>query len=200
MADRDVAGVLLVGGASTRFGSQKALAAFEGETLAERGRRILGEAFDLVIVVGKAADCWPLPFPVLDDGSELRAPIVGVAAGLRLAGAELCVVLPTDMPWVTPALLRRLAAAAEGADAAVPQTGALPGAYRRTALPVLERRIAAGELALHRALLELETRVVHLDARLLGNANVPDDLLGPEVRARRMEDSGLPEPGCGSEP
>ena len=179
MADRDVAGVLLVGGASTRFGSPKALFVFEGETLAERALRVLGEAFDHVIVVGKAADGLPLPFPVLDDGSALRAPIVGVEAGLRLAGAAVCVVMPTDMPWVTPALLRRLAAAAEGADAAVPQTGALPGAYRRTALPVLERRIAAGELALHRALLDLETRLVQLDTRLLGNANVPEDLLGP---------------------
>lgn len=176
MADLDVAGVLLVGGASTRFGSPKALAAFEGETLAERAHRILGEAFDHVIVVGKAADGLSLPFPVLDDGSELRAPIVGVAAGLRLAGAEVCVVLPTDMPWVTPELLRGLAAAARGADAAVPQTGALPGAYRRNALPVLERQIAAGELALHRALRELEVRVIEAEAGLLGNVNAPKDL------------------------
>ena len=179
MADHDVAGVLLVGGASTRFGSPKALAAFEGEALAVRAHRVLGEAFDRLIVVGKAADSLALPFPVLYDGSALRAPIVGVAAGLRLAGAELCVVLPTDMPWVTPELLRELAAAAAGVDAGVPQTGALPGAYRRTALPVLERRIAAGDLALHRALRELGARVVQLDARLLGNANVPEDLLGP---------------------
>ena len=176
MARHDVAGVLLVGGASTRFGSPKALAIFRGETLAARAYRTLEEAFGSVIAVGKAADRLPLPFPVLDDGSELRAPIVGVAAGIRLAAAELCVVLPTDMPWVTPELLRGLAAAARGADAAVPQTGALPGAYRRTALPVLERQIDAGELALHRALRELEVRVVEAEAGLLGNVNAPKDL------------------------
>ena len=39
-------GVLLVGGASTRFGSPKALARFRGETLAERAWRTLGEACD----------------------------------------------------------------------------------------------------------------------------------------------------------
>ena len=159
-----------------RFGSPKALAIFRGEALAARAYRTLEEAFDTVIAVGKAADRLPLPFPVLDDGSELRAPIVGVAAGIRLAGAELCVVLPTDMPWVTTELLRRLAAAAEEADAAVPQTGALPGAYRRAALPVLERQIASGELALHRALRELEVRVVQAEAGLLGNVNAPEDL------------------------
>jgi molybdopterin-guanine dinucleotide biosynthesis protein A len=173
-----VTGVLLVGGASTRFHSPKALARFQGETLAERAHGVLVDACDDVIVVGKEADSLPLPFPVRDDGSEIRAAIVGVAAGLRLARHELCAVLPTDMPWVTADLLRRLAEAAEGVDAAVPQTGPLPGAYRRSALPVLERRIAAGELALHRALKGLRTVVVDCDEALLGNVNTPADLVG----------------------
>jgi molybdopterin-guanine dinucleotide biosynthesis protein A len=176
VARHGVAGVLLVGGASRRFGSPKALARLGDETLAERSHRILGQAFGHVVAVGKAADALPLPFPVLDDGSELRAPIVGVAAALRLAGAELCVFLPTDVPWVTPELLLELAAAADGVDVAVPQTGPLPGAYRRTALALLERRIAAGDLALHRALDELETRIVQVPAGLLHNVNAPEDL------------------------
>jgi molybdopterin-guanine dinucleotide biosynthesis protein A len=172
----EVAGVLLVGGASRRFGSPKALAVYEGETLAERAHGVLAEAFGRVLVVGKASDRLDLPFPVVDDGSDVRAPIVGVAAALREAGAELCVVLPTDMPHVTPPLLRSLAAAADAVDAAVPQTGPLPGAYRRTALAVLEQRIAAGELALHAALVRLETRVVECDEALLVNVNERGDL------------------------
>jgi molybdopterin-guanine dinucleotide biosynthesis protein A len=171
-----VAGALLVGGASTRFGSPKALARFEGETLAERGHRVLAEAFDHVVVVGKAADRLDLPFPVLDDGSETRAAIVGVAAALRLADAERVVVLPTDMPLVTAELLRALAEAAQGADAAVPHTGPLPGAYCRSALPLLEQRIAAGDLALYRACIELEPRVLQWDEELLRNVNTPADL------------------------
>jgi molybdenum cofactor guanylyltransferase len=173
-----VAGALLVGGASTRFGSPKALAIYEGETLAERGHRVLVEAFGEVVVVGKAADRLDLPFEVLDDGSDLRASMVGVVAALRLSGAEVVVVLPTDMPAVTVELLRTLADAVEGYDVAVPQTGALPGAYRHTALSVLERRIAAGELALHAALGDLAARVVTCDERLLVNVNRPADL-GP---------------------
>jgi molybdopterin-guanine dinucleotide biosynthesis protein A len=165
-----------VGGASTRFGSPKALARFEGETLAERAHRVLAEAFGEVIVVGKAADGLELPFEVMDDGSDVRASIVGLAAALRLADAELVVVLPTDMPLVTADLLRALADAVEGHDAAIPQTGPLPGAYRRSALPVLERRIAAGELALQAALGDLAARVVASDERLLVNVNRPADL------------------------
>ena len=144
--------------------------------LAERAYHVLEEAFGDVLALGKTADKLPLPFPVHDDGSELRAPVVGVAAGLRLAPTELCVFLPTDMPWVTPELLATLAREAAGLDAAVPQTGPLPGAYRRSGLPVLERRIEAGELALRDALGELRTRDVELDERLLRNVNTPADL------------------------
>lgn len=169
-------GALLVGGASRRFGSPKALAQIGGETLAERAHRLLEELCEEVIVVGKVADGLPLPFALHDDGSELRAAIVGVAAALRLAPDDPVVVLPTDMPWMTAEALRDLAAAVGGVDAAVPQTGPLPGVYRRTALPVLERRIAAGDLTLHRALAELRVRTVELDAAVLGNVNAPGDL------------------------
>jgi molybdopterin-guanine dinucleotide biosynthesis protein A len=176
VADYELTGVLLVGGASKRFGSPKALARFGGEMLAVRAHGVLEDACARVLVVGKRQDALPLPFPVLDDGSEERAAIVGVAAGLRLAKAEVCVVLPTDMPLVSAGLLRSLVRAVDGADAAVVQTGPLPGAYRRSALSVLEGRIAAGELGLREALGELEVRVVQADADELRNVNTPADL------------------------
>jgi molybdenum cofactor guanylyltransferase len=172
VADR-LTGVLLVGGASTRFGSPKALARLDGRTLAEIAWEALSFC-DERIAVGKAADGLDLPFPVVDDGTETRAPIAGVVAGLRTATNDLCVVLPVDTPGIRQEGLAALAAAC--ADAAVPQTGPLPGAYRRTALPVLERRLAAGELALHKALDALETRIVRIDPAQLANVNTPDDL------------------------
>jgi molybdopterin-guanine dinucleotide biosynthesis protein A len=172
----EVTGVLLVGGASRRFGSPKALARFQGELLGERAHRRLEDAFDRVLVVGKAGDGLELPFDVIDDGSEVRAPIVGLVAALRHSETEVSVVLPTDMPLVSTELLRRLADEVEGHDVAVPPTGPLPGAYRKSALPVLERRLVAGELALYRALEELEVRVVETDEDELRNVNTPADL------------------------
>jgi molybdenum cofactor guanylyltransferase len=172
----EVTGVLLVGGASRRFGSPKALARFQGELLGERAYRVLADTFGRVLAVGKADDELRLPFPIEDDGSEVRAPIIGLAAALQLAETDLCVVLPTDMPLVSDDLLRRLAEGAEGVDAAIAQTGPLPGAYRKSALPVLERRIGGGDYALYRALEELSVRVVELDEGELRNVNTPADL------------------------
>ena len=173
MAHRALTGVLLVGGASARFGSPKALAEHGGRTLAEQAWVTLDFCAERV-AVGKAVDGLDLPFPVLDDGTDTRAPIAGVVAALRIASHEISVILPVDTPRVDAAALEELADAC--ADAAVPQTGPLPGAYRRSALPVLERNLAAGELSLRRALDQLESRVVRIDPDLLANANTPDDL------------------------
>jgi molybdopterin-guanine dinucleotide biosynthesis protein A len=168
-------GILLVGGASTRFGSPKALARLDGETLAERAWRLLGEACPARIAVGKHADGLDLPWPVLDDGTEIRAPIAGLVAGLRAAEDELCVALPVDCPLVGADSLLALADACTG-DAAVPQTGPLPGAYRRACLPRLEQRLEVGRLALRDALAELDSTVVELDPARLVNVNLPEDL------------------------
>jgi molybdenum cofactor guanylyltransferase len=171
VADRLAAtGILLVGGASERFGTPKALARFRGEMLAERALRILGEACAEVIAVGKERDALELPFPVLDDGSDVHAPMVGLVAGLEAAPTDLCVVLPVDCPLVTPELLLELADACR--DVARPRRGPLPGAYRRTALPALKD----GGLAIHRAIAGLDVAVVDVDPHLLVNVNTPDEL------------------------
>jgi molybdenum cofactor guanylyltransferase len=150
LADRaGLTGVLLVGGASTRFGSPKAHAQLDGLTLAEIAWETLGDACDERLAVGKRADGLELPFEVVDDRADVRAPLAGLVAGLRAAST----------------------------DAAVPgRMSPLPGAYARTALPVLARRLATGALALRDALAELDVREVALDPALLVNVNTPAEL------------------------
>jgi len=170
----EVTGVLLVGGLSRRFGSVKALAPLKDETLSERGWRVLGNALPHRLAVGKHADQLGLPFPLLDDGIAVRAPLAGVVAGLRIAVTDVAVFLPVDCPLMTPEALRSLADACK--DAAVPQTGPLPGAYAKSALPVLERRLEAEDLTLRDALEELDVETVDLDEELLANVNTERDL------------------------
>ena len=165
-------GLLLVGGASERFGSPKALARFRGETLAERGYRLLAEACDEVLVVGKTRELRGLPFPVIDDGTEERAPIHGLVAGLRHAAHETVVALPVDVPLITPEALRALGDAGAVPSPRVP----LPGAYPRSLLPVLESRIATGDLSLR----GVNTTTFEIPAALLGDADTPAALAGLE--------------------
>lgn len=160
--------MLLVGGASTRFGSPKALATLRGESLAERAWRCLAWCAER-IAVGKSGDELPLPFSVLSDAGEERAAIHGVIAGLEAARHDVCIVLPVDCPLVTEDSLRALASAV-----AVTQTGPLPGAYTKSMLPELRARIARKDLSLR----GVNSRVVVLDEHELANVNRPSDLAG----------------------
>ena len=165
MADRDLTGILLVGGSSRRFGSPKALARFEGETLAERAWRLLGEVCAESIAVGRGKG---LPFPVLSD--EGTGPVAAIAVGLAAATHDLAVVIPVDMPLLTAGALRSLTAACR--DAAVAQFGPLPCAVARRTLPAFE----AGERRLRAVLDGLDTAHVELDERVLANVNTPAGL------------------------
>jgi len=159
VADPGLTGILLVGGRSSRFGSPKELAEYEGETLADRAWRLLGEACDERLAVG--------PGGLADPGT---GPVAAIAAGLRAATNELAVVIPVDMPLLTPAALRLLAGACR--DAAVAQDGPLPCAVAGRALPAFE----TGERRLRTVLDGLDTVRVELDAELLANVNTPADL------------------------
>lgn len=165
MADRELTGILLVGGASSRFGSPKALARFAGETLAERAWSLLGEVCEERIAVG-----WSdgLPFPALED--EGTGPVAAIATGLCAARRDVAIVIPVDMPLLTPGTLRLLAGACR--DAAVAQAGPLPCAVTRRMLPAFE----AGERRLRTVLDGLDTAEVVLEERLLANVNTQADL------------------------
>ncbi len=170
-------GVLLVGGASSRFGSPKALALLQGETLAERAWRTLGEAFEERLAVGK--EDLGLPFPVLVEPAEPQAPIVGVIAGLLAAATHTAVFLPVDCPLVTSELLRTLAE-----REAVPQTGPLPGAYSKADLPELERRLASGDLSLR----GVNPNVVEVGEYELVNLNTQEELSALEEHLAALDE------------
>src|SRR5689334_23373453 len=102
MNDRStIAGLVLAGGQSSRFGGNKALAVLDGETLAGRMARLLGAHCSHVALSANA----PLPgidLPTLPDPPGAQAgPLSGVLAGLRWAkslGAQWLVTAPCDTP------------------------------------------------------------------------------------------------------
>jgi molybdopterin-guanine dinucleotide biosynthesis protein A len=159
VADHGLTGVLLVGGASRRFGSPKEDAVYDGETLRERAWRLLGEACDERLVVGRGG--------LADPGS---GPVAAIAAGLRAASHEVVVVVPVDMPLLTAHALHALAVACR--DAAVGPQGPLPCAVSRAALAAFD----SGERRLGAVLATLDTALVDLDGSLLANVNEPQDL------------------------
>jgi len=135
-----IAGIVLAGGGSTRFGSDKLLVPYRGSPLLHRAIARVGEVSDDVIVVMSPAAAEPAMPPgarVVRDSSEGEGPLAGLHAGLLAAvRSDLAVVAAGDMPDLQPPVLRAmLLALQEGrGDAA-----ALATAVGPSPLPIVLR-------------------------------------------------------------
>ncbi len=185
--------ILLAGGASRRFGSDKATAPFRGTTLvAYQVEQLLG-LFARVLVVAKDPERLALPpdprVRLVKETHPDQAALVGLVTGLHASDRQLSYVVGVDMPGIVPALIHRLYAEARRHDAALrmDESGRLQplgGFYSTRALPVLERRLAAGQFRLMELLEELdvavlpfhETRALDPEGRSFWNVNMVEDL------------------------
>ena len=170
------AGIVLVGGRSSRMGTPKAALEWHGSTLLRRTVGILARVTDGPVLVvrapGQALPDLPPQVDVVDDPREGLGPVQGLAAGLAaVAGrADVAFVCSTDLPFLHPAFVRRvLRAVADGADVSLPVAHGYPqplaAAYRATLAPVAERLVAEGRL--RPAFLFEECAVTRLDEAAL---------------------------------
>ncbi len=103
-----ILGVVLAGGLSTRFGSDKALAELGGHTLLARAVDTLSGFCEYVVIAGRDHG----PAPCIPDWPRAgMGPLAGIAAGLHLAQDEdyetvlTCGVDSVDLPEDLLALL-----------------------------------------------------------------------------------------------
>jgi molybdopterin-guanine dinucleotide biosynthesis protein A len=190
----NVSAALLVGGASSRMGADKARLEIEGEAAAVRIAQRLAALFEDVLLVGGEPPP-EAPGRRVADPAGPRSALRGLVAALAAARGERVLVLATDLLGVTPDLLLALLAAPE-ADVVAPRSAAGPeplcALYRRE--PVLaeaQRRFAAGQLALHELLAALRVHwlegedlaAVDPDGVALANVNTPEELIAFRARS-----------------
>jgi molybdopterin-guanine dinucleotide biosynthesis protein A len=188
-----VIGVVLAGGASTRFGAKpKGLAILNGRAMVLGVADILAAVCDRVLIEApRDAGYETIGLQLIHAASEHagKGPLAAMAAGLAHAGKDNRVAFaPCDMPLLTPPVYRALANASG------------IGAYARTPLgveplvAVLSNDIQAQiQLVLtanpiprtHVVLDATGVRVVDFtEARLFANVNTPADLAQIEASLR----------------
>lgn len=161
----DCTGVLLAGGQSRRFGSNKALAPVNGCRLIEHPARILAELFDHQLLVTNTPELYAfLDWPMIPDLAPGGGPLAGIEAALSRAATPYIFVAGCDMPNLDRALTRHLYSLAAGFDAVIPVSAKgwepLHGVYSRTALPIISTALAAGTRKLQAVLATLKVREV----------------------------------------
>jgi molybdenum cofactor guanylyltransferase len=185
-----VIGVVLAGGASSRFGgTPKGLIEIDGQPMALRVADMLGTFCSRVVIEARPGLGYEaLDLPVIEAGYEGKGPVAGFAAGLA-AGFAMRIgkaaFAPCDMPLLTADIYDGLARAGGiGAYARTlagvePLVAVLGVGARAALLSVLD----GAEMPRTHAVLDAvgATSVLFDDQRAFTNVNTPADLarLGP---------------------
>jgi molybdopterin-guanine dinucleotide biosynthesis protein A len=186
-----VAGIVLCGGRSSRMGRPKARLPFGSELLLQRVVRVLGDVVAPVVVVAAPdQDVPPLPpgLIIARDPEEGRGPLQGLATGLdALEGkADAAYLSSCDVPFLTPAFVRRMVELLSDAAIAVPEAGGykhpLAAVYRLSVRPVVEDLLAAGRLRPAFLFESCPTRFVR-----------PDELAGVDPALSSLRNLNSPE-------
>jgi CTP:molybdopterin cytidylyltransferase MocA len=190
-----VAGLVLAAGGGRRFGAPKATVELDGERLVDRAVRILrdGGCRPVCAVLGAAVVEVPGADAVVVNPGWATGLGSSLAAGLAapgLSGADAVVVTLADQPWLAPAAIRWVVAAAGPARAAALVVATYDG---RRSHPVLlgrdhwagVRELAAGDQGARPYLKAHHELVVEVPCDGAGHptdVDHPSDLHPPDSR------------------
>ena len=185
-----IAGAVLAGGRSLRFGKNKAFQQLRGKRLVDLAIESLRPFCNPVMAVVSAIE------PYMDTGVMLaqdiilhQGPLGGIYTALLFSPVEWVFVKATDMPFLVPELACLIIDAKEGFDAVVPKVNEyyepLLAMYNRRCLPAIARQIQEPDerqvigffrKIRIRTLSDKEWRKVDPDAHSFKNVNTPSDL------------------------
>lgn len=178
-----VAGAILAGGESRRFGTDKALAPTPHGPMAEIVVRALrGAALDPVVLVGAApAVSASLSVPTIPDRLPGEGPLAALGTALTWAsGVNRVVVVPCDLPRLNPAAVRALVVAGDNTTPVVARLDGAPhpiiGCWPTSMAGPLNAVLRSGERRMRAALDLMPYVAVDLDERSIADADDPSTL------------------------
>ena len=150
-----MAAIILAGGQSRRFGSDKALVPIGGVPLIERVMDAAEAACPCVFIIANEPEKYvryKSRAEILRDEIPDQGPLGGLYTGLLASPDIDNILLPCDAPFISPDLIRLVLDNLSDSDAVVPRYGgrdhtALAG-YSETCLAAVEKSLSAGRLRL----------------------------------------------------
>ena len=187
-------GAVLAGGRSSRFGSNKALFAPDGETLINKAVDLLHPLVKEVVVSASHANAGAYAFlglDIVEDQHSDCGPLGGLEALLDRCSTRWLLILTCDMPCVDSDMLRTMIDHVKQSGGSfenrnLPQAIAwrrsdgsvspFPLLIEKDALSVLRSRMNSGRRSMKGLLGALNTYYIIVPSdRLLSNINRPED-------------------------
>lgn len=110
------AALILAGGASKRFGSDKLVTKVDGVAILDRVVAATAAVADEVILLGRSHGS----VRSVSEPEPRLGPLNALAFGMQACGSDLVAVIAGDHPWIEPGLLSLLIARIGQHDAAIP--------------------------------------------------------------------------------
>jgi molybdopterin-guanine dinucleotide biosynthesis protein A len=145
---RNIAGVILAGGRSSRMGKDKAMLEVGGMTLFDRVLQMMRGLFDEILI---AEDRNNLIRPGIGCHTDLYtgSSLGGLYTGLMRSSRDMVFVCPCDMPFPNMAIAQFIAAQDPEYDVVVPKTPkgteSLFARYHKRCLPFMKDMLERGE-------------------------------------------------------
>lgn len=163
-----VAGVILAGGKSSRFGSNKALALHQGTALIETIARRLAGLFPETLLITNTPEAYGfLGWPMVGDQYRDCGPLAGIHAALQTVSQPRAFVCGCDMPLVNPELIRFLCELPGDHEVVLPWLPEGPeplyAVYSKKVLPVIEEHLARNQCKIGMVYEKLRLRKVTAD-------------------------------------
>jgi molybdopterin-guanine dinucleotide biosynthesis protein A len=201
----DVAGVILAGGMSRRYGTNKAFVRIDGLPLIERVSRVMTTLFeDLFLITNTPAEYAHLGLPMYEDLIKGLGPIGGIYTALSSIPHAAAFCVACDMPALNPAFVRHMVLIRDAFEVVVPRIQgkieALHALYARRCLPHIRELIDSGNRQVFRFFPNVSVRYVEEEEirrfdpglRSFLNINRPEERAAVEERIRREKSPSLP--------
>jgi molybdopterin-guanine dinucleotide biosynthesis protein A len=190
----DVSGFILLGGKSSRYGSNKALAKIGGVRLVDRVAGVMKSIFHRVILLTNTpAEYAYLQMPMVEDLVKGFGPMGGIYTGLMTLSDGAAFFVACDMPFLSERLIRHMVDVRGDFDAVVPRMDwmlePLHALYSKRCIPVIREAIQQYQHQILKCFAELRVRYVDQeelrlwdpDLRSFFNINKPEDLPGRDI-------------------
>ena len=143
---KDVTGVILAGGKSSRYGANKALAKTNGIPFIEIVIKVMGSLFkDLVLITNTPDEYAYLEISMYEDLIKGLGPIGGIYTALNSITNDAGFFVACDMPSLNPGLIRHMVGIRDDFDVVVPEISgkmeSLHALYTKRCLPAVRKLI-----------------------------------------------------------
>ena len=181
---KDITGIVLAGGKSSRMGSDKGLLKIDKKTFVENVIAAMEPLVNEIIIVSNNPEYNQFGFHRVEDGIKDSGPLAGLYSGLKYSDSEFNLVLSCDIPMIKTEILKKLIEA-DYKKYEVTQikshnkTMPLIAIYHKHCMHKCLELLQQGERRLRVAVNQLKTKTILIDSEFdpfVKNVNTKEDL------------------------